>query len=111
MVLFSTKAAYSCSREIRKGTAFVLIADRCSKGFPSVTNTIDAVIEEVRQMEHIQLEDHTFIYRDSSGVWDGYDPIAKQFNMLGSDNPDDAMDLIISRVERGKLPVFTSHEK
>lgn len=57
----------------------------------SVTNNIDRVVEEITNCEHILISRFCVIYKDTSGVWDGYDPLKDQFIILNEQHEIDAL--------------------
>jgi hypothetical protein len=59
-------------------------------GGMSVTNDIDNVIAEICNDEAIVVDDYNWVYRDTSGQWDEYDPVSCEFNILGAVTPEEA---------------------
>lgn len=68
------------SYEIRqiKGKPFIMIED-LNHGRMSVTNDIENVIEYICNKENINPVEHYIIYKDSDGIWDGYEFAIKNF--------------------------------
>ena len=64
--------------EVIAGHRFIVIED-LNVGFMSVTNDIENVVEEISQKERINPCEHFIIYKDSEGVWDGFDFATQQF--------------------------------
>jgi hypothetical protein len=50
----------------------------CKKGM-SLTNSIDYWIKVICQSNGFSAKDKKWIYRDSIGIWDGYEPLTKKF--------------------------------
>lgn len=53
------------------------------KGETSVTNNIRAVVMDVCMAEGLVATDCLVVYRDSRGVWDGWDTNGKRFYYIG----------------------------
>lgn len=67
-----TKSDYAHSLWEHDGHKFIIIED-LDKGNRSVTNDITNVIGEIALKEQIDPMNYHIIYKDSSGMWDGYD--------------------------------------
>lgn len=63
------------------GQKILLIRDQDS-GNVSVTNDIENVVADIAAHEGINLYEHLIIYRDSMGMWDGWDAKAQNFFFL-----------------------------
>lgn len=61
------------------GKPFIVIEDLNKTGRCSVTNDIDNVIDEIATKERINPVEHFIVYKDSRGIWDGYNFSTKQF--------------------------------
>jgi hypothetical protein len=57
----------------------VLVIEDLNLGRVSVTNDIENVLNEIGLKEWIDPREYMVIYRDSGGVWDGYDPVMDEF--------------------------------
>lgn len=72
------------------GHETLLITD-LNQGCMSVTNNIETVVEQIAREQEIELKELyqccLIIYKDSEGVWDGWDG---DFILLQCDNPFDA---------------------
>lgn len=66
---------------IVKFQAFIMIED-LDKGGMSVTNNIENVVEIICRQEGLNPVDYHIIYRDSEGLWDGFDFATKQFVLI-----------------------------
>jgi hypothetical protein len=79
------KSSAKYSYVIRKvdGQKFIMIEDECQPGeaVRSVTNDIENVIEDIRDLEGIRkkIMDYKIIYKDSEGIWDGVDYYRKPY--------------------------------
>lgn len=77
---------------INEGVVSIVDLD---KGNKSLTNDIENVIEEVCLRAGIKPHEYKWVYRDSGGMWDGFDPATKQFIPLGTTDENDAIKLIL----------------
>lgn len=84
------KSDYMYTIDFEKG--FIQIVD-LDKGGVSVTNNIEEVISEIAQKEGIDVVTFDVIYRDSAGIWDGWDPILHEYIILNAQTMDEAKDL------------------
>lgn len=50
----------------------IIVVRDLNLGGMSVTNDIGNVIEDIAQKENLNPVEHLIIYRDSMGMWDGY---------------------------------------
>jgi hypothetical protein len=76
-----TRSSFRYSISSYKDILFVYIVDLDYRGM-EVTTDIDNVIEEICEKHSIKREDrcdYLWIYCDSDGVWDGYDPLVYKF--------------------------------
>lgn len=64
------------------------------QGSMSVTNDIETVVDEICSREHIDAKDYKWIYRDSNGVWDGWNPAKSLFIILRTKDEAEAIKLI-----------------
>lgn len=48
-------------------------------GGMSVTNDIENVVKEISKKENIQAAEYKWIYKDSDGMWDGFNPVSETF--------------------------------
>lgn len=60
------------------------------KGRMSVTNDIENVVGEICTRQNIEAKDYKWIYRDSSGNWDGWDPEKEDFISLNAQDENEA---------------------
>lgn len=61
------------------------------KGNMSVTNNIENVVKEIADEANVRISHFKIIYRDSSGIWDGYDPRNDKFIPLDEKHEMDAL--------------------
>jgi len=61
-----------------KGRPFIMIEDK-DIGGKSLTNDIDRVVHIIAKKERINPVEYYIIYRDSEGIWDGYEFATKTF--------------------------------
>ena len=67
----------------KKNILFMLIRD-LNQGGMSVTNGIEHVVEQIAEWKHINPNDYVILYRDSEGMWDGWDNKNQKFFLLNS---------------------------
>ena len=84
------RSDYMYTLDLEKG--FIEIVD-LNQGGMSVTNNIEAVIDEIAEKEGIGTVTMDVVYRDSEGIWDGYDPILHEFIILNASTLDEAKSL------------------
>lgn len=61
-------------------------------GGMSVTSNIESVIEEIAAQESIDPEHYAWIYRDTEGMWDGFDPLTNTFYRIGAETLSEAQE-------------------
>ncbi len=66
------------------------------QGGKSVTNDIDNVIADVSAIEGVDPQDLKVVYRDSDGIWDGYDPVKCRFIPLRETTETGAIGKLLS---------------
>jgi hypothetical protein len=72
------------------------------QGRMSVTNDIENVVDEICTVQNIEAKDYKWIYQDSDGIWDGWNPEKETFISLGVDDEADAIQLILQHEEHLK---------
>lgn len=87
-----TKANYNYAIKRIINTDYVLIEDRNIGGM-SVTNDIENVISDICTCRGLDPNTTVFLYRDSDGVWDGFDWLSKRFIHLGAMNHQQAVEM------------------
>ena len=65
-----------------------------NRGNMSVTNCIEDVVHEICENEGIDKSSLLVIYKDSDGIWDGWDDSKQSFILINQKNIDDAIDKI-----------------
>lgn len=85
------RAQYNYAILERYNRKYVLIEDK-NMGEMSVTNDIENVVDEICQTNKINPETVAFLYKDSEGVWDGYDRKRNRFIYLGAINSQSAIE-------------------
>lgn len=75
----ATQSSYSHSLWQHDGHDLIIIEDLNESGKKSVTNDIDNVIDEIATREKINPVQYHIIYKDSQGIWDGYNFSTRQF--------------------------------
>lgn len=63
----------------------IIIIEGLNFGRMSVTNNIENVVEEIGKIEKITPTEFMIVYRDSEGIWDGWDHLNNQFIPLSYD--------------------------
>lgn len=81
--MIKTRADFDYNIANINGEISVFIIDRDSGGM-SVTNDIENVVASIEEKEGIDTKDCMVMYRDSSGIWDGWD--GSDFVQLGCSN-------------------------
>lgn len=71
------------------GADIISIIDLCCGR--SVTNSIEQVVKEIKEKENITGDKHLVVYRDTQGIWDGYDTKEKVFVPLVATDEDEAI--------------------
>jgi len=61
----------------------------------SVTNDIENVVSAICKTKGINADEYKWIYKDSDGLWDGYNPITGTFIYLGTHLESDAKEMIL----------------
>lgn len=89
--------AYYNAREIPPHKIWSIVDE--DRGRMSVTNDIENVVGEICTRQNIEAKDYKWIYRDSEGMWDGWDPVREDFISLGADNEKDAIQFIIKHAQ------------
>jgi hypothetical protein len=69
---------------------FLFIEDN-DTGACSVTNDIENVIQEITQQEHIHPSQLVIAYKDTDGVWDGFDWDTQQFVYITAQSKQDVI--------------------
>lgn len=92
-----TKANYIHELHAKGGYNILTIEDLDIGGM-SVTNDIENVVQDVEKMERINAERYVIVYRDSEGVWDGWDARNSRFVHCGQDTWQDAVEVMKQRV-------------
>lgn len=87
---------------------FVCIIDQ-GGSTRSVTNDIENIIEWLNATENITPKDHSYIFRDSDGNWDGYDYPTSDFIMLGGVDHTEAIEKYIRKFNCAKDISGTTH--
>jgi len=64
----------------------IIIIEDLNLGGMSVTNNIENVVREIEIMEKIKASEFMIIYKDSEGVYDGFDYAKEQFIPLQEDH-------------------------
>lgn len=57
----------------------------------TVTNNIEDVILEITELEHLQPDNYVWLYCDTDGIWDGFDPDTQEFYLLKAESYDEAI--------------------
>lgn len=79
---------------------FLCIID--NDGAMSVTNNMEAILEEICERVIIDLLQYEVIYRDTAGIWDGYAVLLDVFYHIGAKTEQGAIDFIITVYNHGK---------
>ena len=64
-------------------------------GRMTVTNNIENVVSEIAKKERIAPEEFKWIYRDTDGLWDGWNPTTNTFIPLQTHLESDAREQIV----------------
>lgn len=79
---------------------FIVIVD-LDRGECSVTNDIRAVIESIASIEDIVLSDYHVVYRDSQGIWDGYNTDDNTFIAIQMWDEKRALEIYCQKLLKG----------
>lgn len=90
------RSDYTYKIDALNGMPFIIIED-LNKGRMSVTNDIENVVEEIAIKQRINPVEHHIIYRDSEGMWDGFEFSTKQFISLERRTATGAMYSMLKR--------------
>lgn len=96
MGLLSTKFVYE--HVTINGHSFILITD--TKEGTAVTHSIAEVIKNICVSKFLKAEEHIWLYRDQSDIWDGYDVSDNGFVMIGANTSTDAINVFLARKDR-----------
>ncbi len=66
------------------------------RGGKSVTNDIENIIADVSEIEDVDPADLKVVYRDSEGIWDGYNPVTDSFIPLRASSDIEAIAKLLS---------------
>jgi hypothetical protein len=92
-----TKADYTYEIIRIDGRQVLSIVDE-DLGNTSVTNCIEDVVEEIADKEAaLDLNTCHIVYRDSMGIWDGFDYKTKSFLYLGAHDKYQAREWILRK--------------
>jgi hypothetical protein len=80
-----SKANFTHRIEKYSGQEVIVIED-LNMGNMSVTNDIENVINDIEMIENIDAHSMIIVYRDSEGVWDGFDYENGDFISLNKNN-------------------------
>lgn len=79
-----TRADYDWKIQDYGNKKLILIED-LNLGNMSVTNDIENVVDDICKTNQIVCEDYLIIYKDSEGIWDGWDCKKRNFIHLGGE--------------------------
>lgn len=91
------KASYSYVIDRISGRKVILINDR--NGRMTVTNDIENIVDEIVIKENLDIKEYLVVYKDSTGVWDGYDPFTDSFVVVRGNSAIEAVNLYIDQLE------------
>lgn len=91
-----TKSNFTWTKEMYSGKKFLVILDE-NRGGMSVTNDIENVVESICFDDKISAADHFIIYKDSDGMWDGWDHQTQSFIPLQCTKKSNAIDKFLAR--------------
>lgn len=78
----------------------IIVVRDLNLGGMSVTNDIGNVIEDIAQKENLNPVEHLIIYRDSMGMWDGYDFATMNFIPLQATSLREAVTNYFNKEEK-----------
>lgn len=87
--MYKSKSNYTYEISVYKGINVISIQDQGGE-FMSVTNNIENVVDDIAKLELIDPVKYKVIYRDSLGIWDGWDTKEQIFYWLGCRTEEDA---------------------
>lgn len=66
-------------------------------GRMSVTNCIEDIVDEISKAWDLNPLNLTIVYKDSEGVWDGWDHMEQNFIFLNCDTAEEAFKKLINK--------------
>lgn len=84
------RSSFTFNLTERSGIKFIVIVDN-NVGV-SVTNNIENIIQYISEEENIDISEFVIIYKDSEGVWDGFNPITQDFIVISAESEEDAIE-------------------
>ncbi|HXS55775.1 MAG TPA: hypothetical protein VN726_06600 [Hanamia sp.] len=69
----------------------VIVIEELNLGNTSVTNNIENVLNEICRIEKLFIHSYMIVYKDSEGVWDGYNYQKEIFLALNESTWQDAV--------------------
>lgn len=87
----SVKADYNYSIQKHLDKKIILIEDR-NLGGMSVTNCIESIVNEICKDRNIDCQKCIILYKDSTGLWDGWDCRKNEFIHLEGETWKEAFD-------------------
>jgi len=91
------RADYIHSLEKYRNRIDCIVIEDLNLGSVSVTNDIENVINDISAIEKVNAQQYLVVYKDSTGLWDGYNTISNEFVGLAEDTWWDAVALWIAR--------------
>jgi hypothetical protein len=81
----------NCNYSYNISDLHIAIAD-LNRGGTSVTNCIEDVVTEIAEINSINPNTLKIVYRDSEGVWDGWDNKKQEFILIGETSEKGALE-------------------
>lgn len=64
----------------------------------SVTNDIENIVEFIAKVEGMDPKVNLWVYQDSNGVWDGWDPVRNKFILVDAPFAEHAIEAVRTRL-------------
>lgn len=90
------KAKYTHQTD-KAGDIDLLIIEDLNTGAMSVTNDIENVVDEIAISDGLNVKNHLIVYKDTDGIWDGWDHVTQSFVPLQTRNLSDAITKFVQR--------------
>lgn len=84
------RADYTYNLAEKAGRNVIVIED-LALGSKSVTNDIENILHDIALIEKIDPSGYLVVYKDSNGIWDGYEQPVESYILLDEDNWQDAV--------------------
>jgi hypothetical protein len=95
-----SRCKYSYSIKTYHGVDVLVLIDKYSGNSMSLTNGIEDVYSEINSLDILPKK---VIYRDTDGVWDGWDPKTNEFIILNASSETEALEKLFIKFNPLKI--------